>query len=97
MTSSDRGPLLLRHHKAVVATLTGAVLVLGAVAAADDPFDDAEPARIEEFEDFDDFEFEIEGPPEFEFEEPPEFEFEFPEPREPRLEPLEPPEPFEEP
>lgn len=64
-------PFLLRHHKVVVSVLTGAVLVLGAVAAADDP-DDGGITPIEEFDDLDEFEFE--EAPEFELPPPPELE-----------------------
>lgn len=61
-------PFLLRHHKVVVSVLTGAVLVLGAVAAADDP----EASRSTPIEEFDEFEFE--EAPEFELPPPPDLE-----------------------
>lgn len=74
-------PFLLRHHKVVVSVLTGAVLVLGAVAAADDP-DQGGPTPIEEFD-----EFEFEEVPEFELPPPPEVEVIEP----PAIEPVPPP------
>lgn len=73
-------PFLLRHHKVVVSVLTGAVLVLGAVAAADDP-EASGPTRVEEFE--------FEEVPEFELSPPPEVEI----PPPPGIEPVPPPPP----
>lgn len=92
-------PFLVRNHKTVVGVLAAFLLTVGAVAAADDPFDEPGPVDFEfdepDFEDpfFEDPDFEIEPfePPQFE---PPEIEpfqpptaptFEFPEPPQPEF------------